>query len=222
MIVSSSHYVIRSLNSNDVYWEQDVYPTWTALSCLRPFPNQKVGAGVEPHYHDNDEIWLFTAGRGEVWLNDDVYPITPNTLVYTPMGTVHRFQMFTAFENVAIVTRLERLKRPTHILVEEVGPPEPTVPGFVVAGGRNTGPLKNRGARCPLSEMRMITLAPGDAIGEARVPSNEHWAILSGTMHLSIGDLTVDLTSGDIALLRAGVVRQLRSTAGARVALVHE
>ena len=48
--------MIRSLNSNDVYWEQEIYPAWTPLRTYRPFPNQKRGAGVEPHYHDGDEI----------------------------------------------------------------------------------------------------------------------------------------------------------------------
>ena len=43
------------------------------------------------------------------------------------MGCVHRFQMFTPYKNNAIVTRLERQKRPIHITVEEHGPPEPTV-----------------------------------------------------------------------------------------------
>jgi mannose-6-phosphate isomerase-like protein (cupin superfamily) len=222
MIVSSTHHMIRSLNSNDVYWEQGVYPAWSALNCLRPFPNQKVGAGVEPHYHDNDEIWLFTAGRGEVWLNDDVYPVTPNTLVYTPMGTVHRFQMFTAFANVAIVTRLERQKRATHILVEEDGPPEPTVPGFVVPGERNVGPLVDRGARCPLSEMRLVTFAAGDGVGEAHLPVNEHWAVLDGTIRLGIAGFEVELAGGDVALLRAGEARRLQSDRGAHVALVRE
>ena len=40
------------------------------------------------------------------------------------MGVIHRFQMFTDFDNLAIVTPLERRKRATHILVDEDGPPE--------------------------------------------------------------------------------------------------
>ena len=134
MIIENQRYMIRSGNANNIYWEQGIYPDWTALSAFRHFPDQQIGTGVEPHYHDNDEMWLFTAGRGEVWLNDQRFEITPNTIVYTPMGVVHRFQMFTDYENNAIVTQLERQKRPIHILVEEAGPPIPTVPGFVLPG----------------------------------------------------------------------------------------
>jgi len=139
MIIDAPRYVIRSLNSNQTYWEQDVFPAWTALNCYRHFPDGGIGTGVEPHYHDNDELWLFTTGRGEVRLDGVRHEITPNTLVYTPMGCVHQFQMFTPYENNAIVTRLERAGRPLHLTVEEDGPPEPTVPGFVVPGGMNTG-----------------------------------------------------------------------------------
>ena len=147
MIIRDSNYMIISENSNNIYWEQGVYPDWTALSAFRDFPNQRIGTGVEPHYHDNDELWLFTAGRGEVWLDEQRFEITPNTMVYTPMGVVHRFQMFTDYGNNAIVTRLEREQRPTHIRVEEAGVPLPTVPGFVIPGDRNNGPFPNRGSQ---------------------------------------------------------------------------
>ena len=111
MILDGANYHIRSNNSNVHYWEQDVYPRWTPMRVFRPIPDQKRGAGVEPHYHDNDEFWFFTSGYGEAWLNDKVYKITPNTIVYTPMGVVHRFQMFTEFDNLAIITPFERQRR---------------------------------------------------------------------------------------------------------------
>ncbi|MBI2506335.1 MAG: cupin domain-containing protein, partial [Candidatus Latescibacteria bacterium] len=111
MIVTHSRYVIRSQNANQIYWEQGVYPAWTRLSAFRSIPSQKQGAGVEPHYHDNDELWLFLSGHGEVWLDGQSMPITPGTAIYTPMGAVHRFQMFTEFDNAAIVTPLERQQR---------------------------------------------------------------------------------------------------------------
>ena len=25
--------------------------------------------GVEPHYHDADEVWIFAYGRGEAWID---------------------------------------------------------------------------------------------------------------------------------------------------------
>ena len=222
MIIENQHYMIRSGNSNNIYWEQGIYPDWTALSAFRHFPDQQIGTGVEPHYHDNDEMWLFTAGRGEVWLDDQRFEITPNTLVYTPMGVVHRFQMFTGYENNAIVTQLERQKRPIHILVEEAGPPIPTVPGFIVPGESNTGPIPNRGQRCPLSEWRVVTFDPSDGIDEAPLTYNEHWLIVDGTINLTVDGLEIELSNGDLAMLKAGAVRKISSAEGARVVLARE
>ena len=222
MIIENQHYMIRSGNSNNIYWEQGIYPDWTALNAFRHFPDQQIGTGVEPHYHDNDEMWLFTAGRGEVWLDDQRFEITPNTLVYTPLGVVHRFQMFTGYENNAIVTRLERQKRPIHILVEESGPPIPTVPGFVVPGESNTGPIRNRGSRCPLSEWRVVTFDPGEGIDETPLTCNEHWLVVGGTINLTVDGLELELSSEDLAMLKAGTVRKISSAEGARVILARE
>ena len=222
MIIENKHYMIRSGNSNNIYWEQGIYPDWTALSAFRHFPDQRIGTGVEPHYHDNDELWLFTAGHGEVWLNDQRFEITPNTLVYTPMGVVHRFQMFTGYENNAIVTRLERQKRPIHILVEESGGPIPTVPGFIVPGEGNTGSIPNRGSRCPLSEWRAVTFGAGEGVDEAALTCNEHWLVVGGTINLAVDGLEIELSGEDLAMLKAGAVRQIHSAEGARVVLARE
>ena len=222
MIIRDSHYMICSQNSNQHYWEQDVYPDWTRFTILRHFPDQRIGAGVEPHYHDCDEIWLFSAGHGEVWLDEERIPITPNTLVYTPMGVVHHFQMYANGENNALVTRLERQKRPIHILVEEAGPPEKTVPGFVIAGNANHGPLANPGSRCPFDELRMLTLAPGKTIEQTHLACNEHWLVLDGVLHLVLGEFEFELYKGDVALLRAGVARRLWSSQGGRAIFVRE
>lgn len=222
MIIENQHYTIRSGNSNNIYWEQGIYPDWTALNAFRHYPDQRIGTGVEPHYHDNDEMWLFTAGHGEVWLDDQRFEITPNTLVYTPMGVVHRFQMFTGYENNAIVTQLERQKRPTHILVEESGPPVPTVPGFIVPGESNTGPIPNRGSRCPLSEWRAVTFSAGEEIDEEPLTCNEHWLIVNGTIDLTVDGLEIELSSEDLAMLKAGAVRKISSAEGARAILARE
>jgi len=222
VIIRQSHYVIFSQNSNTHYWEQDVYPDWTPFRIIRHFPDQRIGAGVEPHYHDCDEIWLFSAGTGEVWLDDERFPITPNTLVYTPMGVVHHFQMYTNGENNAFVTRLERQQRPIHILVEQDGPPEKTAPGFVVAGALNRGPLLNPGPRCPFRELRMITLTAGEDVATEQLPNNEHWLVLDGVLHLALADREFELYQGDVALLRAGVVRRLWTNSSVCVVLVRE
>lgn len=221
MIAAASHYMIRSQNANQIYWEQGVYPAWTRLSAFRSIPGQKQGAGVEPHYHDNDELWLFLSGQGEVWLDGQSYPITPGTAIYTPMGAVHRFQMFTDFDNAAIVTPLERQRRPVHLRVEEAGPPQRTVPGFVIPGDENTGPF-NPGPRCPLHELRAVALAAGGEIGSATLDTNEHWIVLEGTVQLQVEKLEVELGPHDLALLRAGATRRLSAASGARLVLARE
>lgn len=223
MIVTTPHFTVRSLNSNQTYWEQGVFPEWTALNCYRHFPDGGIGTGVEPHYHDNDEIWLFTAGHGEVRLDGVRHEITPNTLVYTPMGCVHQFQMFTPYENNAIVTRLERERRPLHLTVEEYGPPEPTVSGFVVPGDRNTGPVREQGPRCPISEWRLQRCEDINALRTAELRQHEHWMVLEGALDVEIDGWRMCLHSGDIALLRAGVTRQVSAEGrGTRAVVVRE
>ena len=147
MIIQNEHVFVLDggLSNRSDYWGEQLHPDWAALRMMRHFPGQRTGAVVEPHYHDADEFWLFLSGRGEVWLDGQSAPITPNNPVYTPMGVVHRFQMFTEFANVPAVTRLERAKRPIHILPDVHGPPLPTVPGLVVQGADNHGPILNRG-----------------------------------------------------------------------------
>lgn len=209
MIIRNSHYVIFSQSSNTHYWEQDRFPDWTRFVAIRHFPEQRIGSGVEPHYHDCDETWLFSAGTGEVWLDEERFAITPNTLVYTPMGVVHHFQMYANGENNAIVTRLERQKRPIHILVEEDGPPEKTVPGFVIAGAVNTGAIPKPGSRCPFGELRMMTLTAGEEVAQRELPGNEHWLVCDGVLFLEVDQRVFELYKGDLALLRGGVVRHL-------------
>ena len=204
MIVATDRCEIRSRNDNLTYWEQGIFPEWTALNAYRHFPLGAPGTGVEPHYHGNDEMWLFAAGRGEVWLDGQHYEITPNTMVYTPMGCVHRFQMFTPYENNAIVTRLERQKRPIHITVEE------------------QGPIAAPGPRCPLSEWRMLALADGEGLAEEALAANEHWLVMSGAIELTLDDWSIRLAPEDIALLRVGIRRQLTACSDARGIVARE
>ena len=221
MNIRTDRFVIfdSALNSGRNYWNQDLYPQWAELRMLQYFPGQRMGAGVEPHYHDSDEIWLFLSGRGEVWLDGRSFAITPNTLVYTPMGVVHRFQMFTDFENCPAVTRLERAKRALHLYPEVHGQPQPTVPGFVISGADNTGAFADRGPRCPISELRAVSLAAGERVAEALAAHTEYWLVLDGAVQLSVEGQEVELGTGDLAILRAGVVRKLGTEAGGRVAL---
>ncbi len=221
MIVGNSNYVLISKNNNAVYWKEGLYPDWSLITTFLE-AGGKIGTGVEPHYHDCDEFWLFTTGRGEAWLDGKSYEITPNTVVYTPMGAVHRFQMFSDYETVAIITCLERQKRAKHILVEEEGPPVPTVPGFVIPGMSNNGPFANRGPRCPLSELRLFTFAASERFDKEHLPQNEHWLALGGTLYLTVGGSEIELSQGDVALLKTGVVREVRSYEGGCAALARE
>ena len=83
---------------------------------------------------DCDELWLFTSGTGEVWVDGQRHDITPNTLVYTPMGSEHRFQMFSPYENVRpqapalpsvrVLTAAPRAERDHHA-AGAAAPPDP-------------------------------------------------------------------------------------------------
>ena len=231
MQVSGTRFRVVSRNGNTGYWEPDAFPPWARLRCLRTFPGGKPGEGVEPHYHDADEIWLFEGGHGEVWVDEVMHPITPNTIVYTPMGSMHRFQMFSHHEVTACVTSLERERRPLHLYPDEHGAPLPTVPPIVVAGADNNGPLRAAGDRCPLHEMRSISFAAGgigdadsvDHVARQTLDGNEHWAVFEGVLDLEVDGCQVRLEAEDIALMRAGAEREIRLVGDrARATLVRE
>ena len=75
-----------------------------------------------------------------------MYPITPNTVVYTPRGVVHRFQMFTEFQNNALVTRLEVRQREGHLVPAVEGEPHAPSPRRSSSRGEeNSGPFLDRG-----------------------------------------------------------------------------
>jgi mannose-6-phosphate isomerase-like protein (cupin superfamily) len=161
-----------------------------------------------------------------VWLDDKLYKITPDTLVYTPMGAVHRFQMLIPYnadyEVISLVTRLERQKRATHIIVEEHGLPEKTVPGFVVPGEKNKGPIADRGKRCPLTELRQVNLLKNEKIKKEKLKSNEYWVVLEGDISVKTEKFEILLSQNDVALLRSGLVRELETVNGCRLALARE
>lgn len=220
--IKNPNYWITSRNSNTVYWGEGASPDWTVINSFMWHPAGGSGLGVEPHYHDADEVWIFASGNGEASVGGKTYDVTPNTVVYTPMGTVHRFQMLTEFDNVSVVTRLERQKRPIHILEEVDGPPVPTVPGFVIQGTDNNGPIADRGPRCPFTELRHVDYDPGTGVRESTLPVNEHWLVDNGSVILTIDGFETELVQGDVAMLRAGATRQLSAPDGAKVCLVRE
>ncbi len=222
MILRGPNFQVISKNSNTEYYSGALYPEWTPIAGIHDFPLRPMGSGVEPHYHDNDEFWLWVAGRGEVWLDGQNIHVGPNSVTYGPMGVVHKFLMHTDFHVVAVITRPERRQRSKHILVEEDGPPVPTVPGFVVPGDRNDSPFPARGARCPLSELRALSLPLGGGVPAATLAVNEHWLVHEGVAVLTVDGQGVELHQGDIALLRAGARRSLRAAGELRLVLARE
>jgi quercetin dioxygenase-like cupin family protein len=68
----------------------------------------------------------------------------------------------------------------------------------------------------------MVTLAAGDSIGQSQLPSNEHWLVCDGVLHLTLGDQPYELYKGDVALLRTDLVRHVGTSSGARAILVRE
>ena len=174
------------------------------------------------HWHPYMEIVIVIEGEGEAWIDEYRYDVMPNTVVYTPMGSVHRFQMFTDFDNASVVTKLERQHREGHLYIENDGPPESTVAGMVLNGVENIGPIVNRGKRCPFKEMRTIEFEAGDQVEITKLSTNEHWLVEVGFACLEVEGFTAEIWSGDVAMLKAGAVRHLYFPNGARVALVRE
>jgi mannose-6-phosphate isomerase-like protein (cupin superfamily) len=153
-----------------------------------------------------------------------VYPITPNTAVYTPRGVVHRFQLFAESQNNALVTRLEGRQRQGHLVPAVDGEPHAAAAPIIVPGEENAGPFPERGPRCPLSELRAVTVPGGEAGAglDGTAAANEHLLVLGGDVELTADRVTVMLARGDVAFLRAGASRRVASTAGAHVALARE
>ena len=222
MIIRNDNYWIISREANTNYWGQEASPPWTAIGSFIYHPGQRRGAGAEPHYHDADEIWIFRVGRGEAWINDESYEVTPNTAVYTPMGNTHRFQMFTDFDNASVVTRLAGRGRDEHLYPKTDGVPEPTTPGFVIAGDENRGPIRERGPRCPFSELRTVELEAGEGFAAEQLAANEHWVVASGLLRLTVDGIEAELSPGDVAMMKVGAERELVSPAGASLFLTRE
>ena len=222
MILRGPNFQVISKNSNAEYYSGGFYPEWTPLAGIHDMAVRPMGSGVEPHYHDNDEFWFWATGYGEVWVDGKNMPVGPNSVTYTPMGTVHKFLMHSDFEVVAVITRPGRKLRSKHILVSEDGQPESTVPGFVVPGSHNNGPFPVRGPRCPLSELRLLDLAPGGRIHPTLTGANEHWLVLSGAVQLAVDGREIELHQSDLALLKAGASREINALRDTRLVLVRE
>jgi mannose-6-phosphate isomerase-like protein (cupin superfamily) len=238
VIISTPSFFAISTSSISDYWDDDLLPPWPRLRTIAYCPGQVGGYGAEPHYHDNDEFWFFTSGgRGEAWLDGERFEVGPNTIVYTPMGVVHRFQMFDRFGNVGIRTRLEGQRRAAHLHPPEDGDPVPTDGGLVVPGDVNDGPIVDPPARCPVREMRVVEIRPDEPVdldGDTVV----YVLAVLGKVEVEVGGSVVELAAlqqsacsgygtaatpqGDLLVARPGESLIVRSRALANIVLIRE
>jgi mannose-6-phosphate isomerase-like protein (cupin superfamily) len=236
MIISTPSFV--ALATSSAIQPDDRYPKWARLRGVAYCGEQVTGYGAEPHYHDNDEFWFFThGGQGEAWLDDERFDIGPNTIVYTPMGVVHRFQMFAPFGVVGVWTRPEGQSRVAHLHVPEDGLPVPTDRGLVVPGDANTGQIANRPTRCPVREMRVIGLDPERPF-TVDADSVTYILAVKGGVEAKIGELSLELRAhqlpwaapyatattpqGDLLILRPGAAVNMSANDRADVVLIRE
>jgi mannose-6-phosphate isomerase-like protein (cupin superfamily) len=212
--------ILSHEENNPAYSDDEGYPEWTILKLFRYYPDQKIGAGVEPHYHDMDEFWLFIDGRGEAWLDGVVHPVNPGTFVFTPRGVLHRFQMFTNFRNCAIATPHVGDKHKKHLVPEVDGPPIKSGEGMVVPAEESRGAIDNPTGRFPLTELRVVR--DRSSAANATIDATEYWLSLDGFLKVDVDGVNVRLGTGDLAILRGGARRSVTATDAAVYAFARE
>jgi mannose-6-phosphate isomerase-like protein (cupin superfamily) len=238
VILSHALFFAISTSSIRDYWDDEVLPAWARLRTIAYCADQIAGYGAEPHFHDNDEFWFFTSGgRGEAWLDGERYEVGPNTIIYTPMGAVHRFQMFEPFTIVGIRSRLEGKRRKAHLHPPEDGLPVPTDRGLVVPGEANTGPIVDAPARCPVRETRVVPVGPG-APFEVHADSVVYILAVEGTIRTTIDGLALELTAlqqtwgtayatattaqGDLLVVRPDVALRIEASQPVNVVFIRQ
>jgi mannose-6-phosphate isomerase-like protein (cupin superfamily) len=219
MMAKTEQYVLVSATENR-YWA-GFFPDWGALATFIAIENPP--SVIEPHYHDNDEFWLWIRGEGKARLDHGPeIPFERGMVVYCPMGAVHEFVSPTVQYNIGVTTHLVGQKRPLHLHVPEDGEPVRTGDGFILAGAENAGPLAVGRPRCPLSELRLVETTPGRTLARGPAAANEYWLLISGQMLLHLPACSVHLLPGDLIILRQGVERSLSAVQAGQVALARE
>lgn len=229
---AESQFVAIDKSDNEkIYWHPRVYPSWSELNVLRLFPNHVSGQGVEPHFHDGDEYWLFLDGIGEVWLGNTVHPVMHNAIVYTPAGVVHRHQVFTPASVVAAVTMLGGRRRdghlqlfqkdygnPTYLKLEGSRAPSDdelvdrysTGDAFVMGGSENTSAAPDFRVG-PLSEFRCLDEGDTNWLGSpSQLERNQFFIVVSGSAKVAHDGFDVELVTGDVGMLEAGSTATIR------------
>ena len=80
----------------------------------------------DQHYHDFDEYWIITKGRGRVVTEGQVYDVAPGDCVATGMGHHHDFPLvFEEITGIYFETTLQGQKRLGHLWNHTHGPAVP-------------------------------------------------------------------------------------------------
>jgi quercetin dioxygenase-like cupin family protein len=219
MIITTEQYVLVPAEDNR-YWAE-CFPEWGALATFIACVNGP--AVIEPHYHDNDEFWLWIAGEGKARLDHGPEaPFTPGTVVFCPRGAVHEFVSPTVQHNIGVTTHLVGQKRAAHLQAEQDGEPVRTGEGFILAGADNVGPFQQGRPRCPLTELRLVEGAAGRRMAQGMAGANEYWLVITGQYLMHLPARSARLAPGDLAILRQGVERSLAVVEAGLVALARE
>jgi len=117
--------VIQTTGGNCTAEVMRIAGHWEETTVLGMFQARR-DKGVELHYHDADEYWLFYRGRGRGQSEGVEYDVESGDLLATQMGYEHEmFESSGVVEAVALETTLRGQKRPGHLHREEHGDPVP-------------------------------------------------------------------------------------------------
>jgi hypothetical protein len=231
IVATDSYFALSTLSARDC-WDDELHPEWARLRTVTYCPGQHLGHGSSRITTTMTSSGFFTAGYGEAWMDGECSPVTPNTIVYTPRGVVHRLQMFTDFATVGIRTRMCGMKRAAHLRVLEDGIPTPSAPGLVVPGEENTGPIAVEHPTCPVRELRLLTYAAAEDL-EWTTSSTEYLLEVCDTVRITVDGLCFELTStqrnyhvdgpgGDLLIVRAGSRVEMHTTPETHVLIGRE
>jgi mannose-6-phosphate isomerase-like protein (cupin superfamily) len=59
----------------------------------------------EQQPHEDDEVYVVLEGRGELTVEDEVFPVTEGMALFVPAGAEHRF---TGYESLALLVTFTR------------------------------------------------------------------------------------------------------------------
>jgi mannose-6-phosphate isomerase-like protein (cupin superfamily) len=113
-------------------WGDEIGGSGAFIMDASENPNlERVGADYEKnteldcHYHDGDEYWIISEGRGIVFSEGKLYEVGPGDCLATGMGHMHDFvKVIEPVRGVYFETSLEARKREGHLWPDVHGKPE--------------------------------------------------------------------------------------------------